>query len=216
MIEAILGGMFCYWLMYWLFGEIFLLGAIFCYWLVYWLFEGFFPYDERSKTVIKPSENVERVVFRNMLISVVAGPVIWYTTPDLSSFFTDNYILRFLSCVIISDGWFYFVHRLMHTRKYHKWHRQHHEFHIPYPLVALYASPVEAIMCDFMSVGLGPALMRMAPYELYVWMIFMSLHSLLIHSTWSWGGDHIEHHGKANHNFGLFSLFDRIFGTYKR
>jgi sterol desaturase/sphingolipid hydroxylase (fatty acid hydroxylase superfamily) len=192
---------------------IIVLGGIFSYWLVYWLFAESFPYDPDSKN-IKPTTYVKKVVFRNMLISIVSGPVIWYLTPDLSEYFTDNYILRFLMCIIIADGWFYFIHRMLHSNKYYKWHKQHHQFHKTYPLVALYASPIEAIFCDFMSAGLGPAMIRMHTFEFQVWMIFMSLHSLLIHSSLDYGGDHVDHHGRIHHNYGLFSFFDRIMGTY--
>ena len=191
------------------------LGAIFSYWIVYWFFASFFPFDVRSKQ-IKPSEPVKQVVFRNMLISFVSGPIIWLILPDLSIYIIDSYILRFLLCVIIADGWFYMMHRLLHTPSFYKWHKQHHQFYIPYPLVALYASPVEAIFCDFMSVGLGPALLKMNAIEMQVWMISMALHSLLIHSTCSYGSDHVEHHGKVSYNFGLFPFFDWLLGTYKK
>lgn len=189
------------------------LSGTFCYWMTYWLFSTIIPADPRSRN-IKPSHNVERIVARNMMILFAIAPVIWYTIPDISDYFTDNYITRFMFSIIVTDAWFYFSHRVLHMPQFYKWHKQHHQFYIPYPLVALYAHPIEVIFCDAISVGLAPAMIRMSTYEFQIWMIFMALHSLLLHSKYKYGNEHTYHHGKILKNYGLFFIVDRILGSY--
>ena len=185
----------------------------FSYWMTYWMLSTVIPCNPKSHDIC-PSESVSRVVARNMVILFIVAPIIWYITPDISNYFTDNYITRFLFSILVTDAWFYFSHRLLHMPKFYKWHKQHHQFYIPYPAVALYANPVEAIFCDAMSVGLAPAMIKMGMYEFQVWMIFMAIHSLLLHSSYKYGSEHTYHHGKITGNYGLFFIIDRIMGTY--
>lgn len=188
--------------------------AWYTFWAVYWLLESIFPYDEKSDRIV-PSASVPLTVFRNMLISLPFGIILWNIVPNISDFLPTSYITRFLFCLIVMDGWFYFAHRLLHTPKFYKWHKQHHQYNIPHPLMAVYCSPFEALLCDTTSMGLPPMLLRMTGLELQVWMIWAALHTLLIHSSLSHGKEHNIHHGKNNGNYGLLSLFDRIFGTHK-
>lgn len=184
------------------------------FWMVYWLAESLFPFDLRSKD-IKTSANVQSVVFRNMLISLPFGVLLWELAPDISSYIPGTYVLHYVISALIMDGWFYFVHRSLHSNLLYRFHKQHHEFYIPYPLVAVYSSVTEALLCDVTAIGLGPALLKMSGFELEFWMAIMALHALLIHSATYHGRDHNLHHGKNVYNFGLLSIFDRIFGTYK-
>ena len=184
------------------------------FWTTYWVTAGLLPYDDRS-LLVKPSQSVPLVVARNMLLSLPYGLILWYLCPDLSGYFPTSYIIRFFISVLIMDGWFYLIHRLLHTRYLYSWHKQHHQFNVPYPLVAVYCSSIEALLCDVTSMGLGPILLRMAGLEIVTWMVLAALHSLLLHSSWSHGRDHGVHHGTSLHNFGLLSIFDRVLGTYQ-
>lgn len=49
--------------------------AWFTFWSVYWLTEGFFPYDERSQDIV-PRSSVQRVVARNMFLSLPYGYIL--------------------------------------------------------------------------------------------------------------------------------------------
>lgn len=184
------------------------------FWMVYWVAESLFPFDSRSKD-IKTSANVQKTVFRNMVISLPYGVVLWELTPDISSYIPGTYVLHYVIAALIMDGWFYFTHRLLHTKYFYSFHKQHHEFYIPYPLVAVYSSVTEALLCDVTAIGMGPALLKMSGFELEFWMAIMAFHALLIHSSTFHGRDHNLHHGKNIYNFGLLSIFDRIFGTHQ-
>lgn len=186
----------------------------FTFWMVYWLTEGLFPFDERSKNIV-PANVVERVVARNMLLSFPYSLIFWELMPDISGFIPGSFIVHYIFAAILMDGWFYFTHRLLHHRWFYRWHKQHHQFNIPYPLVAVYGSIVETLLGDVTAIGLGPSLFRMTGLELEIWMTLMALHALLIHSSAHHGRDHNIHHGKNMGNFGLLPLFDRIFDTYR-
>lgn len=185
----------------------------FSFWTTYWLVHNMLPYDIRSKLII-PSQNVVLVVARNMLLSLPFSIVLWTIAPNISSWIPNSLIIRFMISCIIMDGWFYLIHRLLHTSQFYWLHKQHHQFHIPYPLMTVYCSPFEALFCDVMATGLGPALFKMSTPEIEIWMILMAIHSLLLHSSLSHGRDHNLHHRQNIRNFGLLSIFDIIFGTY--
>lgn len=186
----------------------------FCFWATYWLAEGLIPASEESKK-IKPSMSVPKTVFRNMMLTLPYAIILRYLSPDISALIPGSYITRLLIATLMADGWFYMAHRLLHHRRFYRFHKQHHEYNVPYPLVTVYSSSVEAIFCDATAVGLGPSLLKMTGLELEIWMMLIAIHVLFIHSALFHGKDHNEHHGKNNSNFGLFSVFDRIFGTYK-
>lgn len=186
----------------------------FSFWATYWLVEGVLPYDERSLSIV-PSQPVPQVVARNMLLSLPYAILILEITPDIGIYLPASYIIRFIISAIIMDGWFYLVHRLLHHKLFYRWHKQHHQFYVPYPLVAVYSSPLEALLCDATAMGLGPSLLKMSGLELEIWMVLAAIHSLVIHSSLVHARSHNVHHGTNTHNFGLLSLFDRLFGTYK-
>lgn len=186
----------------------------FSFWIIYWSTAHLFPSDIRSTTIV-PIKTVRRIVFRNMMLLLPYSVIFWEIMPNITPYVYDSIILRYIISAVLMDGWFYFIHRLLHQPMFYRWHKQHHQFNIPYPLVAVYCSPLEALLCDGTAIGLGPTLFKMSGLELKLWMVLMSLHALLIHSSTYHGRDHNIHHGKNLHNFGLLSLFDRIFGTYK-
>lgn len=186
----------------------------FSFWATYWIAESLFPYDEESQK-IKPSANVPVIVARNMIFSLPYSLMLWELIPNMGIYIPDSPIARFLCSILIMDAWFYFIHRLMHTRYFYFLHKQHHEFYKPYPLVAVYCSIFEALFCDVTAMGLGPALFKMQDLEIQIWMVAAALHSLKLHSSTAYGREHNIHHRKNLCNFGLLSIFDRLLGTYQ-
>lgn len=182
------------------------------YWIVYWVFGNIIPYDKKCDRYINPS--LVPTVCKNMMYSLPYSLILWYFTPNLRPWlYFDNPIILYLLSVLIADFWFYFVHRLMHE-KFYIYHKKHHEYVDTKPIVAVYCSITEALLCDVTSFGLGPSLFKFTSWEMFIWMIFASLHSLLLHSSFNYSRDHVTHHGKLYINYGLFCFADKLFGTY--
>lgn len=186
----------------------------FTFWATYWIVEGFLPFDEKSKTLV-PSKEVVNTVCFNMFLSLPYGIGLNYLAPDIGMYIPESYIIRFLVAALIMDAWFYMIHRLLHHPKLYKWHKLHHTFYVPHPIVAVYCSPLEALLCDATAIGLAPSLLKMNGYEMQIWMICMSVHALVLHSSIGDGKDHTLHHKNLNCNFGLLSIFDKFLNTYK-
>jgi sterol desaturase/sphingolipid hydroxylase (fatty acid hydroxylase superfamily) len=188
------------------------IAGIFAFSTTYLLLAPLLPHDPKACS-IKTSRDINAVVIRTLVLLFISGPILWYIVPDLSAWFPNDYVSRFLLCVLIADFVFYMNHWLFH-KYFYNLHKMHHEFTVVKPIAALYASPYELVFCDMLSVGLAPSLLNMGLYELQVWMIFMAVHSLMLHSNTQHGYEHSNHHSKILYNYGLFGIVDKILGTH--
>ena len=192
------------------------------FWLVYWGLGPKLPGDQRAFNIV-PASRVVKTVARNCLLSLPASFLLMTYCPILTDFsfcpIVPAFLLRFLASAVVMDGWFYYAHRLLHHRWFYRWHKQHHSFRYTYPLVAVYSSVPEALLCDFLSNALGPALFGMSVLETSIWSALMAFNALKLHSTldfgWMRGREHGFHHNQQLGNYGLFSLFDKLHGTYQ-
>ena len=185
------------------------------FWGLYWLLAPLLPGDPQAFEIL-PAEKVRRVVFRNTIVSLPASLLLFALCPPLLADLPLP--LRWAGAVILMDGWFYYAHRLLHLPFFYPWHKQHHVFNRTYPLVAVYCSLVEALLCDFLSNALPAAIFGLRGWEGAAWAALLSFNALKLHSTldfgWVRGGEHGFHHGQQVSNFGLLSIFDRLHGTY--
>ena len=98
-------------------------------------------------------------------------------------------------------------------------HKKHHTYRHPWSLTAMYCTGYEAVVCNLFAVGLGPVMLGIEPPYLYIWFGLVALNSTVTHSGYSLGwlvdGSHDEHHRSYNCNYGVLTIFDRIYGTYK-
>jgi len=185
------------------------------FWGVYWCLAPLLPGDPRSLNIVSP-QKVRRVVFFNCLISLPASLLLFHLCPPLFGGLPT--FLRWGGAFVLMDGWFYYAHRLLHHPRFYPWHKQHHTFNYTYPMVAVYCSLTEALLCDFLSNALPAALFGLRGYEGVLWAALLSFNALKLHSTldfgWVRGGEHGFHHGQQVSNFGLLSIFDKLHGTY--
>ncbi len=150
---------------------------------------------------------------------VSKGPVAWYTV-----------LWQFGLYFVLFDAYFYWGHRLLHTRWLHrKVHRFHHRSTSPTPLTAFAFHPVEGMIFNAF-IPLMLVVLDLHIISISVMYGYGIINSLLIHSGFevfpkgwykspltSWyltPTHHDMHHAKFNSNFGGFmTLWDKCCGT---
>ncbi len=131
--------------------------------------------------------------------------------------------------VILQDFSFYWIHRLLHTKYFHKIHKIHHDSTNPSPFSIFLFHPLEALM----QAAFTTTVIFILPIQFHVYLLFMFLvtfqntflHLGLEFMPVSWRNDkllswintsthHNRHHSHFNFNFGFyFTFWDRIMGT---
>lgn len=129
----------------------------------------------------------------------------------------NNYfITNFLLWLIVTDFWFYFFHRLFHTKSLYKYHRVHHDYSYTFGMGAIYAHPLDFIATNLFPVSFPIFYFNIPYYHTTIITIFSTCYTIII----SHGGykinaskGHLIHHVKRKYNYGLL-IFDRLLGTH--
>ncbi|TGK07951.1 sterol desaturase family protein [Leptospira semungkisensis] len=139
-------------------------------------------------------------------------------------------ILSTLLILAIQDFYFYWTHRLMHTRWLFKIvHKVHHDSLIPSPWTAYSFSVWEALI-HALILPIIATLFPVHPLALLVFMTFQIIRNVLGHSGYeifpSWmisnrilklintNTNHDMHHQSFRYNYGLYTtIWDYVFGT---
>lgn len=132
--------------------------------------------------------------------------------------------------VVLHDTWFYWTHRLMHSRALFRWtHRTHHLSVAPTAWAAYSFSPAEAFV-QALFLPLALLVVPAHPAVLFVWVAWMVIRNVMGHCgtellprRWlgGWWGrwmtttlHHEMHHAYGHGNYSLYFLWwDRWFGT---
>ncbi len=141
-----------------------------------------------------------------------------------AQFFSHNvtetlgvFFLKLIACRVFADIWFYAMHRLMHTRPFYRFHKIHHEWKQPVSYAALYAHPIENILCNMMIVILPLHFLQASHFCTFFWTGVVMIQAILSHS-----GDisvfgirslHDHHHEHFDCEFGNGLFMDRLFRT---
>lgn len=134
--------------------------------------------------------------------------------------------------LLIHDTYFYWFHRLMHTKFGMKYiHITHHRSTNPSPWAAFAFSPAEAVI-EAGIIVVFAFLFPVHPLTIMMFMIFMTVYNVYGHLGWElypkgfhksiigrWintSVNHNLHHEKFEGNYGLYFLFwDRWMGTIR-
>jgi sterol desaturase/sphingolipid hydroxylase (fatty acid hydroxylase superfamily) len=206
------------------------------FWCTYFLGSLFFP---SSKAVSRPSAKITlRKLMVNLAVNTIATalaiPLIYMIPPliEIPAVSLPNYILRYGALFVLSDIWFYYMHRLMHHKYFYCWHKDHHAFIHPYALAGLYCSPVEMIIVNQLSVSIPMQMLGYTYNEIIFFTVLIALNILKGHSglqlyltenKWShklavilFGNKmHDLHHELLNVNYGSLYLMDFIHSTHR-
>lgn len=149
---------------------------------------------------------------------------------DPSALGWDYFLFSIILVILIQDVYFYFAHRLLHTRKLIRYHGVHHRSKVPTPFVMYAFHPVEALV-HFVRLPLIMWVFPTCPLMLLITEGFISnvinVYSHLNHepnflrriqSFHGWTSAtstfHDLHHCKIRGNYGFYLKFwDRLFNT---
>jgi Delta7-sterol 5-desaturase len=163
----------------------------------------------------------------NIVNFMFFGVVMWFMYWNgLTLIYTDitQYAFWYLPVslavlMFFNDAYFYWIHRLLHTKYFLKFHRPHHVSHNPTPFAAFSVHPVEG----FMEVAFRPLIISVLPLHPYVIAMFLLVSMSL--NVYGHGGieifpkkwtqflffkysssptHHFLHHKNGNYNFGLY------------
>ena len=189
------------------------------FWITYWVSGIVLTYiNRKERPPIKLFEVITSAVM-NMGWTFIGIVIVHYLPIRIINDY--NIIIKYLLSILIAEVWFYHAHIMVHhPQLYQKIHKQHHEFtNNVYALTALYCSGYEAVVCNLLSVSIGPLMLGIRGWYLYFWIILISFNAVFSHSgmviDWVNNGSHDLHHASYTYNYGTIGLFDWIYGTYK-
>lgn len=202
------------------------------FWVTYFVASIFFPTDQ---TIIRPRSNVTKsnVITRLIINCMATGAIVPLIACIPQLFILPNTwlgtLLRFMIFPLISEIWFYYMHRLMHHKYFYKWHSDHHAFIQSYALAGLYCSTIEMILVNQLSVAIPFQILGLSIEEIIFANIIVALNVLRGHAGLyfrtdlpKWipiyvisGLDHDIHHHTLTSNYGVLYLLDRAHGTYR-
>lgn len=149
-------------------------------------------------------------------------PFSWDTMPHWSSVMG-----RIIISMVMEDTWHYFLHRIMHSKRFYKHcHKVHHTFQAPFSIAAEYAHPLETLILG-MGTMWGVLLLGNHLVVIWGWTLVRMLESYDVHSGYEfpfnplhlipfYGGTrfHDFHHKNFTGNYSsTFTWWDKLFGT---
>lgn len=149
----------------------------------------------------------------------------WTITPWAFEFWPSIFML--IVSIILYDAWFYFVHRLQHSRWLYRWHALHHKSLAPTVWTNYHDSIADALgQQGYFAVA--PFFLPIPPEVLIAHRVIDHFNGMLGHCgfeylagrTAAWPSPlvcttfHDQHHSGFRYNYANhFSSWDRVFGT---
>lgn len=123
-------------------------------------------------------------------------------------------MLAFFIYLTCFDIWYYFIHRLLHTRYLYFIHKVHHQ---SYKIKYYHYYKIHILELPLQSIGilLPIYFYKLQMLQLIYAIMFINIRGLLEHDTritLSFSNHHLIHHKLPNYNYGEYWL-DYIFGT---
>ncbi|MCE9600019.1 MAG: sterol desaturase family protein [Spirochaetia bacterium] len=197
--------------------------------------------DRRIQLSFPKSDTIRQEIKYSLITTFIFGLVSlflsygrsrgWFLIyKDISEYGWIYFACSIIASVLLHDAYFYFAHRLMHTKWLFKHvHRVHHLSHNPTPFAAFSFHPTEAVL----EAAILPLLLLFLPMHVSALLVFMFLMTSLnvlghlgyevyparfVKSKWtSWNNTsthHNMHHHFVHCNYGLyFNWWDKLFKT---
>lgn len=138
-----------------------------------------------------------------------------------------GFVAGFALLVVLYDAWFYWAHRLLHTRAFYRFHHWHHRSVAPTVWSSDSQTVVETAMIQGFQVA-AAALLPAGPLALIAHRIYDHVNGQFGHAGYEYFADpttrypspmvcttfHDQHHELFTWNYAnYFSLWDRLMGT---
>lgn len=140
----------------------------------------------------------------------------------------DSIVLHFLSIAILYSFVNYWIHRLMHSPLLWEIHKVHHSAEEMSVLLPYRNHPVDFVVATFYGAAVV-AVIGIKPEAMILWLGVNAVYQSMVHSPYDWKWRWLEyvvvtpqahriHHSTAaehyTRNFGILSIWDRLFGSY--
>lgn len=191
------------------------------------------PHDVEAAQNMSPARNARRRQLfwtavwqsaRNQAVGMVFGALlIWAGAQPRVGAAGWALPLYIAASIVVTDGLFYYLHRLMHTRPLYPIHKQHHQYVSPFAAAAIACHPIEHIICNVFPVMMAPVIVEMPAAATWIWYTIAILNvTVFSHSGYNLPGiptsgeAHDWHHLYMDEYFGASGLFDWLHGTDRR
>jgi len=131
----------------------------------------------------------------------------------------SDILFEFPQLMAINEVAFYYMHRLLHHRSLYKHiHKQHHEWHSPIAITAVYCHPLEHLLSNLIPTGLGVIITSSHVVTCWLWFAMIILRTITDHSGYHLPGlpspeFHDFHHSKFTECYGILGILDYLHGT---
>lgn len=149
----------------------------------------------------------------------------WAWTPWSFSWWTA--VPLFLLAMVLFDAWFYFAHRLLHTRPFYRFHLEHHRSVAP----TVWSNDSIGLVDTALSQGFYAVIVFIVPFPPVILLanrLFDQINGTFGHAGFEYFASktarhpspmlcttyHDQHHAEFKYNFAnYFSFWDRVMGT---
>ncbi len=198
------------------------------FWCTYFCVAPLFPSSMQKIRGIEPPTDIFSTLVLNTIASFLFLPFVSF----IPVVWDCHFLLKIPLAIILAECWFYYIHRLFHTKRLYPFHKKHHYFIQPYGLVALYCSVPEMLLANQLTVALPMRLLNYSPEWILFFSVVAALNVVKGHASLQQifpsflrkhplfdglvsSEIHDIHHTVMRYNFGLFEFLDKFHGTFR-
>ena len=146
---------------------------------------------------------------------------VWKWRGNTIDYQDSNYtdVIKLVSCGLLGESIFFYLHYWSHFILYSKIHKVHHEWKNTCAVAAAYAHPIEYVMVSLPSFLIPPIITGINWQFSNIWFIIATTSVVIDHSGYNIidaSKNHWDHHKYSNVNYGTNTIGDVIHFLYKK
>jgi sterol desaturase/sphingolipid hydroxylase (fatty acid hydroxylase superfamily) len=144
---------------------------------------------------------------------------VWKWRGNTIDYQDSNYtdVIKLVSCGLLGESIFFYLHYWSHFILYSKIHKVHHEWKNTCAIAAAYAHPIEYVMVSLPSFLIPPIITGINWQFSNIWFIIATTSVVIDHSGYNIidaSKFHWDHHKYSNVNYGTNTIGDVIHFVY--